>query len=99
MHGVDGRAGLDHERQVLQPRPLGAVGAAVGRRVEEQKRARLAARRPVRELVAGAQERLEADQRHQGVVVPLGRAEVRHVDPQVTEHTPTLTGLRPLSPR
>ena len=83
---IDGRSVANHKRQVLQPSLFGRVRAGERARVEEEERARSVVGGLVGELVVGGEEGLEANQRHQGVVVALRRREVGNVDAEVTEH-------------
>ena len=88
----------NHERQVLQAGPVAGVVGRLGGAVDEQVGAGLAVRGPIGELVGGAQELLEAQRRHDPLVVALRLREVGDVDAEVSEHglslarTPAATG-------
>src|SRR3954465_1592033 len=63
------------------------IGGRLGGRVEEQVRPRFAACRAVRELVDGIEVSIESEQRHDRVVVALGRGEIGDVDTEMAEHS------------
>ena len=63
----------------------------LGRGIEEEVGAGLAVRRTVGELVVSGEELVETQQRHDRVVVLLGRREVVNIDAEVPEHFPKLT--------
>jgi len=79
-------AGRDHEGKVLETGRMSRVSGRRLRGIEEQEGPALAARRLVGELVLCVEEALEADQRHELVVVPLRLRKIGDVDTEMSEH-------------
>ena len=87
MSLVDGGAGADHEREMLQPgRGLTRVRLRRGSRIEEEEGPPLAAGGHEGELVVLVHEHFEAHPRKEVPVEGAGDHEVGHVDPDVSEH-------------
>src|SRR5450759_1382956 len=79
------RSGRDHEGQVLQAGPVPLV-ADLGGGIEEEVRPGLGGCGPVGELVLLGEERFEAEDRQETVVVGASGLEVGDVDAEMSEH-------------